>query len=83
MARIQVVDPSQAKGIRRLILRASRRDWGGDVPGIMQVAAVDLQVGMATNWLYSRLALHKRSTMTRLQREMVALVVNGLIGGAP
>ena len=38
---------------------------------------------MGTAIVYNRLHLAKSSSMTRLQREMVATVVNGKVGGAP
>jgi hypothetical protein len=37
----------------------------------------------ATTWLYSYLNERKGSPLSRLQREMVVTVVNGLVGGAP
>lgn len=54
----------------------------GLAPGIMRVLLTDLRVGLLTTLLYSRVNDGARS-MTPLQREMVATIVNGKIGGAP
>jgi hypothetical protein len=53
------------------------------VPGIFEVIMPDLQVAGAAGWLYNHLHMRKFSPLSRLQREMLATVVNGLIGGAP
>jgi hypothetical protein len=53
------------------------------VPGIFQVLAVDLKVARPTGSLYNHLHLRKGSPLSRLQREMLATVVNGKVGGAP
>jgi uncharacterized peroxidase-related enzyme len=54
------------------------------VPGIFQVLMPDFQVAIPTCWLYGYLNERKGSPMSKLQlREMLATVVNGLIGGAP
>jgi hypothetical protein len=53
------------------------------LPGIFEVLTPDLQVAGAAGWLYGRLHLRKSSPLSRLQREMLATVVNGPIGGAP
>lgn len=55
----------------------------GYVPGILRVGLVDLAVGRHVGALYDRLHLRKSSPLTRLQREMVAVVVNGHVSGAP
>jgi hypothetical protein len=53
------------------------------VPGITQIVLPDLRVAFATGMVYNRLQLRRSSPLTRLQREMLATVVNGKIGGAP
>jgi hypothetical protein len=83
MARILTVRPEQARGWRRMALWWARRSYGGVVPGITQVLLPDVQLAVAVSWLYERLHMRRRSPLSRLQREMVATVVNGLIGGAP
>ncbi len=75
--------PERAKGIRKLFFAWVRRQYGGIVPGVFQVLAVDLKVARPTGSLYNHLHLRKSSPLSRLQREMVATVVNGKIGGAP
>lgn len=82
MPRIQTVSPGTAGGVRRLLIRVGKRQYGY-VSGIFQILLPDLRVALAANIIYNRLHLGKSSAMTRLQREMVATVVNGKIGGAP
>jgi hypothetical protein len=79
-AAIFAVSPDTA-GIRGRVLRMARRRIGL-APGIMRVLLTDLRVGVLGTLLYNRLNFGARS-MTPLQREMVATVVNGKIGGAP
>jgi len=83
MPRIKTLVPEEASLIQRLFIWIIKRQYGGILPGITQIALVDLKVGQPMNKLYQYLHLRKRSPFTRLQREMVATVVNGLIGGAP
>ena len=83
MANILVVRPDQATGIRKLFFGWVRRQYGGIVPGVFQVLAVDLKVARPLGALYRYLHLGKPSPLTRLQREMLATVVNGKVGGAP
>lgn len=83
MANILTVVPDKARGIRRLFFRMVRGKYGGVVPGIFQILSVDLKVARPTGALYNYLHLRKKSPLSRLQREMVATVVNGKVGGAP
>ena len=83
MANIMTVVPEQVRGIRKLFFRWVRRQYGGVVPGVFQVLAVDLSVARPAGSLYSYLHLRKGSPLSRLQREMLATVVNGKVGGAP
>jgi len=53
------------------------------VPGIFQVLAVDMLVATLVGALYRHLHLRRSSGLSRLQREMLATVVNGKVGGAP
>jgi len=80
---IMTVAPEQVTGIRKLFFRWVRRQYGGIVPGVFQVLAVDLRVARPAGALYQHLHLRKSSTLSRLQREMLATVVNGKVGGAP
>ena len=83
MARIKTVAPQEARGLRKLMVRVLRRQTGGIVPGIFQILMPDFQVAIPTSWLYGYLNERKSSPMSKLQREMLATVVNGLVGGAP
>jgi hypothetical protein len=83
MPNIMTVAPEKAGGIRKLFFRWVRRQYGGVVPGVFQVLAVDLKVARPAGSLYRHLHLRRNSSLSRLQREMVATVVNGKVGGAP
>lgn len=83
MANIEVVHPQRARGVRRLFYKWVRRQYGGIVPGIFQILAVDLRVARPAGALYQHLHLRPGSPLSRLQREMLATVVNGKVGGAP
>ena len=83
MARILTIDPDQTTGVRKLIVWMIRRQNGGIVPGIYKILMPDFQVTIPTGWLYTYLNERKGSPMSKVQREMLATVVNGLVGGAP
>jgi hypothetical protein len=83
MTRIPLIEPDQARGIRKLFYRLVKRQYGGFIPGVIRVMLYDLKVGRAVGALYRYLHLRPKSPMTRLQREMLATVVNGKVGGAP
>jgi hypothetical protein len=75
--------PSGVVGrVPALIEHLIRARMGG-VPGMARIELADLRLA----WLMSRLLRHvyarRRLALTVVQREMVATVVNGLIGGAP
>ncbi|HEY8864677.1 MAG TPA: hypothetical protein VIO37_10965 [Candidatus Dormibacteraeota bacterium] len=76
MARIQTATPG------RLLRSIANRRYGY-MPGIIQVVLPDLPTAVGVSIIYRHLNLGKSSRMTRLQREMIATVVNGKIGGAP
>lgn len=81
--RIKTVDPKEAKGLRKLMMRMTQCQMGGMVPGIQQIVMTDFHIGIPIYWLYGRLNLRKGSPLSRLQREMLATVVTGTVGGAP
>jgi hypothetical protein len=83
MPNIMTIVPEQAGGIRKLFFHWVRRQYGGVVPGVFQVLAVDLRVAQPAGSLYRYLHLRQSSSIRRLQREMLATVVNGKVGGAP
>ncbi len=80
-ARIMSVT-EQARGWRGLLARLAKRRYGA-VPGLMRLLLADLAVMTPTLWLYRHLHERTSSPLTPLQREMLAAVVNGLVGGAP
>ena len=75
MARIKTGIPGA------FLQRIAQRQYGY-VPGIMQVLWPDRQTAVGAGILYNHLHLGRSSKLTRLQREMIATVVNGKIGGA-
>ena len=83
MARIPTIDPDQATGVATDILEQARQQYGGVVPGIFKILLVDLTLAGHVAEIYKQLNHRPDSPLTRLQREMVATVVNGAIGGAP
>jgi hypothetical protein len=76
VARIQTATPG------RLLRSIAKRQYGY-MPGIIEVVLPDLPTTIGVGMIYNHLHLGKSSKMTRLQREMIATVVNGKIGGAP
>ena len=82
MARIPTVPAESAAGPLSDVFDHARQLYGY-VPGILKVLLVDPNVAFPVNTLYEHLNLRPESPITRLQREMVATVVNGLVGGAP
>lgn len=81
--RLKTIEPEGARGLRRALFAFARRQYGGVVPGIMRIGLVDLRLGFLLDQLYRHLHLRRRSSLSRVQREMLATVVNGLVGGAP
>lgn len=82
LTRMTAVSEHEARRIRRIALWLTKRRYGY-VPGIVKVGLVDLAVGFRMGGIYNHLHLRKSSPMTRLQREMLAVVVNGHVNGAP
>jgi len=83
VARILTLDPERARGVRKVLAWMTKRDYGGTVPGLFNILAPDLNIAIPVTWIYNHLHMRKSSPLSRLQREMLATVVNGLIGGAP
>ena len=83
MSNILTVAPERASGIKKVFFAWVKKQYGGIVPGVFQVLAVDIRVARSAGALYNYLHLRKSSPFSRLQREMVATVVNGKVGGAP
>ena len=82
MPNIMTIEPDRVRGIRKLFFHWVRRQYGGIVPGVFQILAVDLRVARPVGALYSYLHLRKSLSLSRVQREMLATVVNGKVGGA-
>lgn len=83
MPNIVTASPEGSRGIRSLLFRWVRAQYGGVVPGVFQVLATDIRVLRPATALYKYLHLRKSSPLSRLQREMLATIVNGKVGGAP
>ena len=83
MSRILAVTDESAGLIQRFMLWQARRQYDGVVPGVFRLLLPVLRVGFPVSYLYNHLHLRKKSPMTRMQREMLATVVNGVVGGAP
>ncbi|MBI2002936.1 MAG: hypothetical protein HYY01_06075 [Chloroflexi bacterium] len=83
MARIATVSVDRAEDLQLQLLQKSKSLYGGVLPGIRQILLFDPDLAVPASQMYQHLNLRKDSPLTRLQREMVAAVVNGLIGGAP
>jgi hypothetical protein len=83
VARILTVDPERTRGVRKVLFWVNKRQYGGVVTGIFKILMQDLNIAIPAGWLYNYLHMRKSSPLGRLQREMLATVVNGLIGGAP
>jgi len=82
MTRIKTVSEPDARGIRKAVLALVKRRYGY-VPGITKILLVDLAIGRRMGAVYNHLQLRRSSPLTRLQREMLAVVVNGHVNGAP
>lgn len=83
MAWITTTDTQRSRGLRRMLARGIERLHSGFLPGIFRILLVDLNVLLPTGWLYNHLHLRDDPSLSTLQREMIATVVNGKIDGAP
>ena len=83
MARITTVSESEAQGPQLQMLQQVKSQYGGVVPGIAQILLADLAIAGPTFQLYQYLNARPASPLTNLQLQMLATVVNGLIGGKP
>ena len=82
MSRIKSVSPEAAEGPGKEIVDRVRQRYGY-VPGILNLLLPDLEIATPVRSLFAHLHIRPTSPLTPQQREMVATVVNGLIGGAP
>jgi hypothetical protein len=82
MARIKTIEEDEARGIRRALVWHTKRQYGY-LPGIFKILLPDFGLARHVGAIYNHLQLRKNSPLSRLQREMVAVVVNGHTSGAP
>ena len=82
MARIKTTSERDARGIQRALVWYTKRQYGY-LPGIFQILLPDFGLARHVGAIYNRLHLGKRSQLSRVQREMLAVVVNGHVHGAP
>lgn len=82
MTRITTISEDEARGVRRAFLWQANRQYGY-VPGIFKILTPDLKLARHAGGIYNHLHLRKRSPLSRLQREMLATVVNGHLSGLP
>jgi len=75
--------PSGAQGRLPGLLERLMAKRFGAVPGIVRVQLADLRFAYRMSRLFQHIYMGRRLALTVVQREMVATVVNGLIGGAP
>jgi uncharacterized peroxidase-related enzyme len=81
MARILTITEHEAQGPQCLIVEQTKKEYGV-LLGVRQVLLPDLQLALPARQLYEHLNLRPDSPLTRLQREMLATVVDGLISEA-
>lgn len=82
MSRILAVSMETAEGPQRAFLEKTLSERGY-LSGTARLGMVDPQIGPPGRQLYEYLNLRSDSPFSRLQREMVATVVYGLIGAKP
>lgn len=82
MSRILALSLETAEGPQRAFLEKALSEVGY-LSGTRRVLSVDPQVAMPGRQLYEYLNLRPDSPFSRMQREMVATVVYGIIGAKP
>jgi hypothetical protein len=82
MARIKTIEEDKVRGLRRALVWYTKRQYGY-LPGIFKILLPDIGLARHVGANYNQLQLRKSSPLSRLQREMVAVVVNGHTSGAP
>ena len=83
MPRISTVEPEAATGDAKATFDMLKSQYGGEVPGVAQILFVEPKVAGPVFQVYMELNRNPSSRMSSLQREMVATLVNGVIGGSP
>ena len=51
MAGILTIDPGQTRGLRKLLFRVNKRQYGGVVPGMAKIMFSDLNIPFPGGWL--------------------------------
>jgi hypothetical protein len=75
--------PSGLRGRAPRLIEAAMERWSAGVPGMARIQLADLRLAWLTTRLFQHLHMRRTLALTVIQREMVATVVNGAIGGAP
>lgn len=82
MTRIKTISEEEARGIRRALVWHTKRRYGY-LPGIFKILLPDMGLAWHVGSIYEHLHLRRSSPLSRVQREMIAVVVNGITSGAP
>ena len=82
MTRIKTVSEGEARGVQRALVWYTKRQYGY-LPGIFKILLPDISLARHTGAIYNHLQLRRSSPLSRIQREMIAVVVNGHVSGAP
>lgn len=82
MSRIMTVNEEKADERTRAVLDRTKAVYGGVVIGIRRLTLADPKVAQPVRDLYEHLNLRPDSPLSRLQREMLGVVVNTRVGGA-
>jgi hypothetical protein len=82
MARIMTVSEENAQGAQLQAIQRAKNMYGF-LPGILRIRLADPELSAPAYQIYQHLNLRPGSPIGKLQREMLATVVNGLIGAQP
>ncbi|MDQ2942216.1 MAG: hypothetical protein M3R21_00920 [Candidatus Dormibacteraeota bacterium] len=75
--------PSGVHGRMPRLIEAAMERWSTGVPGMARIQLADLRLAWLMTRLFQHLHMRRTLALTVIQREMVATVVNGAIGGPP
>lgn len=82
MSRILTVNEAEADERTRAVIDRTKAVYGGVVIGIRRLVLADPRIAQPVRDLYEHLNLRPDSPLSRLQREMLGVVVNTRVGGA-